>query len=153
MGNKQGKTAKGDIARAFFALWYLAGSIIHVVVGTRRPEFYRPFGQTALLALPRRVWNGVVMPHITVFALLLAAFELVTGVLIISKGMWTRIGLVCSILFNLCLVVLGLSWKTSSRTSSFLVNRLPNLLFAAAQLPLLRVEFDRSMVDVLRRRR
>jgi hypothetical protein len=50
------------------------------------------------------------VPHITFFALLPAAFEVVTCILILSKGKFVKVGLAGSVLFNLFLVQLGLGW-------------------------------------------
>ncbi len=57
------------------------------------------------------------MPHITFFALLLATFEITTGILIFSKGRYVKIGLTASVLFNLFLVQLGLGYPEIQRQS------------------------------------
>ena len=85
-----------------------------------------------------------------IFALLLAAFEMATGILILSKGRYVKIGLVASMLFNLFLVQLGLRFPEIPWTGrDFLLNRLPTLLFALLQLPLFWVHFDKSLPDLL----
>jgi hypothetical protein len=146
-----------NIARAFFAVWYLGGWMVHVHAAIRAPHSYGPFGETALSPRFKEIWRGLILPNIRFFALLLAAFELVTGLLLIGSGRRVRVGLLFSIAFNLFLVQLGLSWKGTSVARDFLVNRLPNLLFVLGQLPLLRCHFDRSLhallLDDLRPRR
>ncbi len=93
------------------------------------------------------------MPNITVFALLLAAFELTTGILLLSKGRYVRTGLAASVLFNLFLVQLGLGFPAIQGSArDFLLNRLPNLLFALLQCPLFWVYFDTSLPEFLRAR-
>ena len=85
-----------------------------------------------------------------IFALLLAAFEMATGILILSKGRYVKIGLVASVLFNLFLVQLGLGFPEIPWTGrDFLLNRLPTLLFALLQLPLFWVHFNKSPPDLL----
>jgi hypothetical protein len=137
----------------FFALWYLLGSLIHVKYGLNNNHIYEAFGTTSLLAASRDLWISVVMPHITFFALLLAAFELAVGILILSKGLYVTLGLAASVLFNLFLVQLGLGFHEIPRTGrDFLLNRLSTLLFAFLQLPLFWVHFDKSFPELLRTR-
>ena len=85
------------------------------------------------------------MPRITFFALLLATFEMTTGILILSKGRYVKVGLVASLLFNLFLVQLGLGYSEIPWSGrDFLLNRLSNVLFVLLQLPLFWVRFDRA---------
>jgi hypothetical protein len=141
-----------NIARTFFALWYLLGWISHVYLALWSPETYRPFGETALLPQFRRLWQRVIMPHVRLFALLLAVFELATGILMVAKGRLAKLGLELSVTFNLFLVQLGLAWEAPDAQRDFVANRLPSLLFIVGQLPLLRMHFDRSLVQVVRDR-
>jgi hypothetical protein len=138
-----------NIARAFFAAWYLGGWMVHGYAALRGSRIYEAFGETALSPKFKELWRGLVLPNIRFFALLLAAFELVTGLLLIDSGRRVRVGLLLSIGFNLFLVQLGLAWKAPSAARDFLVNRLPNLLFVLGQLPLLRCHFDRSLRALL----
>lgn len=91
----------------------------------------------------------MIMPNIVFFALSLAAFELLVGLLLVGKGKQVKSGLMLSILFNLFLVQLGLSGQATDRVSDFLINRLPNLVFVAIQTPLLFCTFDRSLLKIL----
>lgn len=138
-----------DAGRLFFALWYLGGSVFHFILGTRTPEGYRPFGQTALIPQSREIWSKYMMPRMTVFALLLSAFELLVGTLILSKGRLARLGLAASIIFNLFLVQLGLAMPQTDRRAD-LWNRLPTAIFAVLQLPLLFVKFDKPFPAVVK---
>jgi hypothetical protein len=97
-----------NVARVFFALWYLLGSLVHVKFGLTNNHIYEPFGRTSLFAAFGELWTRMVMPHIAFFALLLAAFEMAVGILLLSKGRYVKIGLTASVLFNLFLVQLGL---------------------------------------------
>lgn len=139
-----------DIVRLLITPWYLLGWLSHVYLGLYNPEIYHPFGQTALIPAFADFWYGVVMPHITVFALLLAAFEVMVGILLVSKGTWVKVGLVLSIAFGLFLIQLGLAYPASDRFSDFLVNRLPNLLFLFLQIPLLWGQDKRSLFEAIR---
>jgi hypothetical protein len=143
-----------NAARLFFALWYLFGSLSHVFYGITNNHIYEIFGRTSIFAVSRALWSSVVMPHITSFALLLAAFEMATGILILSKGRLAWIGLASSVLFNLFLVQLGLGFPAVPWSGrDFLLNRLSCWLFAVLQLPLFWVSFDSSFPGFLRARR
>ena len=140
------------MARAFFALGYLVGSMVHVRFAVTNNHVYEAFGKTALIPGFQKLWSSVAMPNITFFALLLAAFEMTTGILILSRGKYVRIGLAASVLFNLFLVQLGHASPEAGWKADVLVNRLPNLLFALPQLALFSVHFDKSLPELLRGR-
>ena len=148
-----GERAFPNVARFFFALWYLLGSLVHTTFGLLNRQIYEVFGRTALFSAFRQLWTSVVLPHITLFALLLAAFEVTVGILLLSRGRYVKIGLMASVLFNLFLVQLGLGYPgIQGSARDFLLNRLPNLLFALLQCPLFLVHFDRSVPELLRAR-
>lgn len=136
--------------RTFVALWYLLGWISHVYLGLFAPATYRSLGETALFSAYRDLWQDSVMPHITFFALLLAVFEIVVGYLLVSKGMAVKIGAICSILFNLFLVQMGLGYITNDGWQSFLINRVPNMVFIGLQLPLLWGWDEKSIPEAIR---
>jgi hypothetical protein len=131
----------------------LIGSVIHIKFGLTNNHIYERFGSTSLFAVSRELWTCVVMPNITFFALLLAAFEMTTGILILSKGKYVKVGLTASVLFNLFLVQLGLGYpELLGPGRDFLMNRMPSLLFVLLQLPLFWVHFDKSLPAYLRAR-
>ena len=139
-----------NIARLFFALWYLLGWVIHFYLGIWSPETYEAFSKTALFSPFQWIWFNVIIPNITIFALLLAVIEIIIGLMLISKGKWVKLGVILSLIFNFFLVVLGLSWPAESAYLDFVRNRLPNLAFATAQIPLLWMQFDQSLLEVIR---
>ena len=139
--------------RVFLALWYLGGSLIHFQCALHRPQIYIRFGQTSLFPLMNRIWAAFVMPHITFYALFLAAFELAVVILLLSKGRAVTVGLTASLLFNLFLVQLGLGYPaTPGSMEDFVANRLSNLLFILVQLPLFWVRFNKSLPTLVRDR-
>jgi hypothetical protein len=139
--------------RVFLALWYLGGSFIHLQCGLYRPFIYSRFRLAPLYPLIGRFWDGSVMPHITAFALLLAAFELAVAILLLSRGRAVTLALTASLLFNLFLVQLGLGYPAPPGSlRDFVLNRLPNLLFILVQLPLYWVRFDKSLLALVRAR-
>jgi len=137
--------------RSFVALWYLLGWLSHVYLGLFKPEFYQNFGYTALWPGFTQIWQTMIMPHIGLFALLLAVFEIAVGLLLINKGNWVKLGLVLSIGFQLFLVQLGLSFPAETLLADFLVNRLPNLAFILIQIPLLWGWDEETILETIRR--
>jgi hypothetical protein len=83
-----------------------------------------------------------VVPHLGFWLGLTVFFELTTGILILSKGIWVRLGLVLAILFFLFLVPFW--WEGGAMI---------NIVFALIVAPLLRYDYDMSIIDLLRRRR
>lgn len=136
-----------NVIRFLIVPWYLLGALLHVYLVFYNPEIYANFGNTALIPAYGFIWRVMVMPNILYFALALAAFELTVGMLLIGKGEYVKFALTASILFNIFLVQLGLSIPTTSVLSDFMMNRLPNLIFIAAQIPLLFCAFDCSLAE------
>ena len=81
-----GERVFSNVARGLFAVGYLVGSMVHVRFAVTNNHVYEAFGKTALIAGFRELWSSVVMPNITFFALLLAVFEMTTGILILSRA-------------------------------------------------------------------
>ncbi len=138
-----------NAVRFFVAPWYLLGWAVHVYFAVTNPQLYRGFGSTILIPVVRSLWQTLIMPNIVFFLLILAIFELLVGFLLIGKGKQVKLGLGMSIFFNLFLVQLGLSSQAGDWISDFLMNRLPNLVLVAIQVPLLFCAFDRSLVEIL----
>jgi hypothetical protein len=136
-----------NIIRFLIAPWYLLGALLHVYLALFQPELYTNFGNTAWIPVYGFVWRVVVMPNILFFALALAAFELTVGLLLIGKGEYVKYALTASIMFNIFLVQLGLSIPATDALSDFVMNRLPNLIFIAVQVPLLFCAFECSLAE------
>jgi len=145
-----GSSGERTVARLFVLPWYLTGWALHVVLGLFAPEAYQAFGSTAVLPGFGDLWGSLVMPHISFFALLLAGFELTVALLFLSGGRRFRVGVALSIVFNVFLVQLGLGCQTGGLARSFIVNRLPNLVMVAIQVPLLLGPEVRPMREVVR---
>ena len=145
MEKRKGKTTIMNVLRLLVVPWYLFGWALHVYFALSSPEVYRPFGASALFPAYTDFWNELVMPNITLFALLLAAFELTVGCLIASKGKWVKVGLVFSVLFSLFLTQMGLSYTSPDVLVNFAANRLPNVLFIALEIPLFWGSFEQSL--------
>lgn len=124
-------------ARLFVLPWYLAGWAVHAYLGLFASHVYQSLGSTAILSGYPELWTGLVMPHIALFALALAAFELSVAGLLLAPGKYFKTGVLLSIGFTLFLVQMGLGFPSQTAWQGFLINRLPNIVFAAIQLPLL----------------
>ncbi len=109
-------------------------------------------GETALIPAYIRFWQNFIMTNITFFALLLAGFEIMVGLLLIYKGKWVKIGLVFSILFNLFLVQMGLGITPLTPAGDFLINRVPNLIFILLQVPLFWDRYEQTIPEIIRRK-
>ena len=138
-----------NVIRLLIALLYLFGGILHIYLALVHPGIYSNFGSTAWLPAYGVVWHYVVMPNILFFAVALAAFEWAVGILLIGNGVQVKYALVASILFNLFLMQLGLSVQAADWFSDLLMNRLPNLIFIAVQVPLLFCAFERPLTVII----
>lgn len=149
MDKRKTTTTIKNVLRLLVVPWYLLGWALHVYLALISPETYRVFGASAIFPAYTDFWNSTIMPHITLYALLLAAFEITTGCLIASKGKWVKVGLVFSVLFSLFLIQMGLSYTTTDVWANFAGNRLPNILFIAIEIPLFWGSFEQSLPQVV----
>lgn len=139
-----------NVIRLLVVPWYFLGWIVHVILGLFSPGVYQPFGASALFPAYTAFWNNAIIPNITVFALLLAVFEIIVGSLLSGKGKWVKIGLVISILFSLFLIQMGLSDTSADVWTNFARNRLANILFIGLQIPLFWCTFEKSLPEVIK---
>ncbi|MBI9050324.1 MAG: hypothetical protein JEZ00_12955 [Anaerolineaceae bacterium] len=139
-----------NIIRCFIAAWYLLGWMVHVYLVFNSPEIYAVFGNTSIFPGFELIWVNLIMPNIMLFACLLAAFELATGLLLVNKNDKVKIGLLISIIFNLFLVQMGLGLTTPDFLMDFLSNRLPNIIFIMIQLPLFWGKYPKTIVEEIR---
>jgi hypothetical protein len=130
-----------NILRITFGFILLAGAAANAVLGLTQPDLYTSFADVALLPLYRNLWRSVVLPYLGIWLALVVAFELLTGLLILSRGTWAKVGLAAALLFFLFLVPFW--WQGGA---------LINILFAVLVAWLLRYDYDRSIVDIVRRR-
>ncbi len=140
-----------NFTRGFIAIWYLLGWISHAYLAFFSPQTYAVFGSTALIPGYAAFWQNFIMPRIPFFALLLAAFEIGVGLLLINRGKWVKYGLVLSIAFNLFLIQMGLGSAGLSGMQDFLMNRLANLIFVAIQIPLFWGSDEMTLIQSIRK--
>jgi hypothetical protein len=138
-----------NIGRILASLMFLGGSVIHFVLALVSPQSYANFGKTALIPTLSQAWDSIVMPNTVLFVLLLAAFELTTGILLLTKGRFAKTAAVCSLLFNLFLITLGMGLPQADLVADIMNNRIYNIIWGAWQVPLLFVAFDKSIPELI----
>lgn len=131
-----------NIVRIGFGFIYLAGAAVNAFLVLTQPQIYESFADMALIPLYRDLWQSLVVPYLGLWLALTIAFEVTTGILILSKGVRVKVGLGLGILF--CLILVPFWWQGGA---------LSNIVLAVVQALLLRYEYDTSLVDLVRRRR
>lgn len=100
---------------ALFILFAIAGALMHFIAlfSGLETDFYVTFADTAHFNWVTDAWRAVFVPNQALFVTVLAVFELIVGVLIISGGRRTQVGLIGAIAFHLALWLFGgiqLAW-------------------------------------------
>lgn len=91
---------------ALGALFIGAGALVNLIYLLTGAD-YGTFADAAHLAFVRDTWHSVVAPRQALFIGLLIAYEIMVGVLILSGGRRTEMGLVGAIGMHLGLLVFG----------------------------------------------
>ena len=129
-----------NAARLGFGAFYLATATFNLTVTL--PDAAAPYKHIAHnLAWPGVDWLllHLVVPAAVPLTVLLVAFEVGVGVLLLSKGQRVRLGLLAAVAFQVSLAPL-LSWY-----------ELGNVPLVALALVLLARDYDRSVLDLVRR--
>ena len=134
-------TSVPNVLRIVFGFMLLGGAAANAFIGLTQPDLYASFADVALLALYRDLWRSLVLPYLGAWLALVVAFESVTGLLILSRAVWVKVGLAAALLFFLFLVPFW--WQGGA---------LINILFTVLVAWLMRYEYDRSILDIIRRR-
>ena len=121
------------VGRLAFGVMFAGGAAVHVAIVMTGTETNRQFADTAFIPFVKQAWLSVFMPHAALLGLLLAAFELAVGLLILAGGRKTALGLVAALAFHLGLLLFG--W-------GFWFWSVPML---AALVALLRYDFGNAM--------
>lgn len=91
---------------ALGTLFVVGGALVHVI-NLATGSGYGTFADPSHFWWVSHAWRSVVVPTQELFISLLAAFELAVGVLIVSGGRRTQIGLAAAIAFHLALWLFG----------------------------------------------
>lgn len=127
-------------ARLFLGFFFIAmGLGVNLTFLLTAPNMFAEYAGMSWWSAYQWLSGEVIGPYAEVFGVLLVAFEVTTGVLLLSRGRGVKVGLVASMLFVVALV--PAHWM--------------QLLWAGmlvGQAALLRRDFDESVIAMARRR-
>ncbi len=139
------------VARHGFAIVFILGGLVHLVLGRVAPAVYGAFGGTALLPQLEALWTSFVMPNIWWLTIAVGFFELLCGIGMTQKR-FVRLSALGMIGFLLFVTVLGYGFPTTSIVGDILANRITTVVMAALLVPLLVTsEATESEEDEVRR--
>jgi hypothetical protein len=130
-----------NAGRVFLGLFFTVMAIgVNVVLVVAAPDLFVGLGTNdAVVPLYRWFFENVVALAPPLFGLLAAAYEVTIALLILSRGRYVKWGLTGGIVFLIGITPLGI-WT------------LANPILALAMACLLRKEYDRSFMEMLRLR-
>ena len=109
--------------RTLFAVIFIAGGVVHLVLGRLAPEAYAAFAETPLFPWLGALWTSFVMPNIGWLTVVCAALELAAGVALLRGGTAARVATFGVLGFFAFLLVLGYGYPATSVTDDLLKNR------------------------------
>ncbi|MCC6454823.1 MAG: hypothetical protein IT328_07775 [Caldilineaceae bacterium] len=117
------------LAKYATGLFYvIGGPLIHGYLMTQQRELYAAVDDTAW-SFYQTLWTQIVLPNLVPLVILLVAFEMVAGLLMLSSNPdRARLGQAAGLLFNLLLVPFWFFYA------------IPNLLLVALHFWLLKIE-------------
>jgi hypothetical protein len=92
---------------ALAALFILFGAAVNAAYLAAGTSYYEEFADPSPFSFVRETWESLVMPDQAFFISLLILFEAVAGVLVLSGGRWTQIGLIALIGFHVGQLAFG----------------------------------------------
>jgi hypothetical protein len=125
--------------RMVVGIFYVGSAVFNLLVSL--PSARAVYEAFADLAWPgaEQLLRDVIIPMAGAFTLAVVAFELVTGLLVLGRGKWARVGLWAAVAWLAGLIpFLG-------------VYAVANVVLILTFVPLLRSEPDRSLLDLLER--
>jgi len=128
-----------NLIRMLMGIIYIFGAATNLRFALTNSQIYADFASFAIIPFYRTFWTEIVMPNVITWILLVAAFEMLMAILILSKGKLVKIGLGGVVLFNLFLIPFWwFGWA------------LINLVIALVQAFLLRGNYESSVIGLLR---
>lgn len=124
------------IVRALFAMIFIAGGIVHFLLGRLQPEGYAVFADTVLFPWMSNLWTSFVMPNISWLTIALGIYEIGCGLGLL----WKRTAPIAAwgmIAFLMFITIVGYGFPTTSLGEDLLKNRLATILMAGLLVPLL----------------
>jgi len=93
---REGAVRRANGARILWGLVFVLSSVINLLLTLPHPEFYHNFAELTFFPFYRDILLNVAVPNAPVISALVVVFELVTGVLVLSKGKAARVGLLAT---------------------------------------------------------
>lgn len=129
---------KPNIGRIFLGFFYIIMALgVNTVLVFTNPQSIVKMGEGSLIGFYRIFFSNVVSLAPIPFILLVAIFEIAMGLLILNKHLKVKFGLIGTIIF-LCLI------------TPFGFIQLPWLGIALIQLYLLREDFDKTFIEIIK---
>jgi hypothetical protein len=128
---------KPQAARIILGIFFLVMALgVNLPLALTNPSIYVTAGSDALLPIYKWFFTAVIAwkPLLFVFPLIL--FEITVGILILSKGLWTRLGLSAGAFFSFAITPIGMMTLT-------------NPAISLAMLLLLRTDFEKSVPEMV----
>lgn len=116
---------------------FVLGGISHVFLGQLVPDSYAVFATTPPFEWMRDAWQSFALPNIRWLTVLLAAYEIVAGVLLFLRSSKVRVGAAMMLVFLALITLNGYGFETSSVVEDFSKNRVATLIMAISLVPLL----------------
>lgn len=125
-------------ARIFIGVFFIIMAVgVNVVLTILAPDQFLKLGDAPLLPFYGWIFQNVFAPAPQVVGILAAAGEIAIGLLMLSRGRRVKLGLAGAIVFLIVITPLGI-WT------------LPNPVLAGGLAWLLKEEYPRSVLDLLR---
>ncbi|GAB3251092.1 hypothetical protein [Nocardioides dilutus] len=88
-------------------LFIVFGAAVNAAYLAADSDYYDDFAKPSPFAFVRDTWESLVLPHQGLFISLLIIAEAVAGVLVLSGGRWTQMGLIALIGFHVGQLAFG----------------------------------------------
>ena len=108
-GVRAGKSRRAMyVGRAAVGVLFIAfGAVVNAIYLAMDNGYYDDFADASPFAFVKDTWHSLVLPHQGFFITLLILFEAAAGVLVLSGGRWTQVGLVGLIGFHIGQLAFG----------------------------------------------
>lgn len=90
--------------RIIFGFGYILAAIVNAIIGFTDPASYIVFADTALLPAYTDIWYVTVVPNLSLFLTLTVLFQIIVGVLILSRGILANLGFILGAIFCLAII-------------------------------------------------
>ena len=128
---------KPNIGRIFLGIFYLIMAIgINIVNAITNPQSTVQMGEASLLDFYKTIFSDIVAKAPVFFILLIALFQMTMGLLILNKHKNVKLGLIGTTIFLILITPFGYI-------------QIPWLGIAAIQLYLLRMDFDKTFIEII----